>query len=184
VVAANFLDGAWLARWRALIPQYVQWHLAREAEGWWFGAGEVKREIEIVTPRGRKLRLRGQLDRVDLRETAAGEVTAAAVIDYKTRNRRALQEALAHPGEDVQLPVYALLWGGPVAAALFLSIDRDGVEQVLLTEPVSVAAAAVGARLAAIYDALHEGAPLPAQGIDAVCEYCEMHGLCRRNFWR
>ena len=183
VIAANLLDAAWLARWKALIPEYVQWHLAREAEGWRFGEGEVRREIEIVTPRGHKLRLRGQLDRVDVREAAPGAVAPAVVIDYKTRSRRALQEALAKPGEDVQLPVYAMLWGGPVAAALFLSIDRDGVEEVSAGEDISEVADAVRTRLAVTYDALHEGAPLPAQGTDTVCEYCEMRGLCRRNFW-
>jgi ATP-dependent helicase/nuclease subunit B len=181
VIAANFLDAAWLARWKALIPEYVEWQIAREAEGWRFAAGEVRREIEIITPAGRKLLVRGQLDRVDVQETASGAL--AAVIDYKTRSRKALEEAVATPGEDVQLPVYALLWGGPVAAAFFLSIDRDGVKPVVPDDDASEHADAVRARLAAIYDALHEGARLPAQGIDAVCANCEMRGLCRLDFW-
>ena len=105
------------------------------------------------------------------------------MIDYKTRSYRALQEALSRPGEDVQLPVYAMLWGGPIAAALFLSIDRDGVKEVPAGEEISAIAEAVGTRLAVVHDALHAGASLTAQGTDAVCEYCEMRGLCRRNFW-
>jgi ATP-dependent helicase/nuclease subunit B len=185
VIAVNFLDAAWLARWRALIPDYVEWQLAREAEGWRFAEAELKREIEITTPEGRTLRLRGQLDRIDVRAGGQAEAgsSPAAVIDYKTRNRKTLQEAAADPGEDVQLPVYALLWGGPVAAALFLSIDRDGVAPVAMADDISGIAEAVRARLTAVYDALHGGARLPAQGIDAVCQYCEMRGLCRRNFW-
>jgi ATP-dependent helicase/nuclease subunit B len=183
VVATNYLDVAWLARWKALIPDYVDWHLAREAQGWRFEGGEIRREVAIVTPGGRRLVLRGQLDRVDVQADSHGVTRAVAVIDYKTRSRKALQDALDLPGEDVQLPVYAMLWGGPVAAMLFLSIDRDGVEGVAPAEDVSFLARAAAERLAACYDALHEGAALPAQGTDAACEYCDAGGLCRRKFW-
>jgi ATP-dependent helicase/nuclease subunit B len=34
-----------------------------------------------------------------------------------------------------------------------------------------------------MYDALHDGSRLTAQGVDAVCEYCEVRGLCRRDYW-
>ena len=36
---------------------------------------------------------------------------------------------------------------------------------------------------ARLVDRMNEGAPLPAQGVEAVCAYCEMHGLCRRRHW-
>ncbi len=177
-IAANLLDAAWLARWKTLIPDYVRWQLAREVEGWMFTAAEASRELTIETPGGRSLLLRGRIDRAD---TGAGG--AVAVIDYKTRRPEKLRDALKVPGEDVQLPVYALLWGGPVAAALFLSIERDGVAAVPLEADLAALAEDTRTRLADLYDALHEGAPLPAQGTDDACEYCEMRGLCRRDYW-
>jgi len=179
VIAANYLDRAWLARWQALIPDYLDWQRVREAEGWRFIAGEEQKEITITTPAGRALVLRGRIDRVDENENSA-----VTVIDYKTRRAQPLRDALAAPGEDVQLPVYALLWGGPVAAALFLSIDRDGVREVPLEQEVAALAQATRARLAALFDALHAGAPLRAQGTEETCEYCEARGLCRLDYWK
>lgn len=176
-VARNYLAQAWLARWTALIPAYLEWQREREAEGWLWHAGETDRRIEIVTPEGRTFMLRGRIDRID-----AGPA-GAAVIDYKTRSQKALKDALKIPGEDVQLPVYALLWGGPVAAALFLSIEREGVAPVEVDDDIGQLAEATRKRLAQIVDALHTGAPLPAQGVEAACAYCEMRGLCRRNYW-
>jgi ATP-dependent helicase/nuclease subunit B len=179
-VAANYLARAWLARWKPLIPQYLEWQRVREAEGWRFHAGEAKQELQITTPQGRTLLLRGRIDRVDQGRDNDG---AVSVIDYKTQRQEVLRKKLAAPGEDVQLPVYALLWGGPVAAALFLSLEREGVKDVALKEDINLLAQETSARLGLLHDALHAGAPMPAQGVDAVCQYCEMDGLCRRSHW-
>ncbi|RPI47038.1 MAG: PD-(D/E)XK nuclease family protein, partial [Betaproteobacteria bacterium] len=179
VIAADYLASAWLARWQALIPRYGEWQRRREAEGWRFLAGEVERSVSITTPAGRVLHLRGRIDRVDGRD----EDRAVSVVDYKTQARERLDEKLAVDGEDVQLPVYALLWGGPVAAALFLSLDQKDVESVPLERDIEVLARGVRERIGRLFDRISEGAPLPAHGIDDVCRYCEMGGLCRRKHW-
>ncbi len=177
-IAANYLARAWLARWKPLIAQYLDWQRAREADGWRFRAGEVKRELQIETPEGRTLNLIGRIDRVD-----SGANGAVSVIDYKTQRQETLKRKVAEAGEDVQLPVYALLWGGPIAAALFLSLEREGVKDIALTEDINALAHETRERLGVLYDALHNGTTLPAQGVDAVCQYCEMDGLCRRSHW-
>lgn len=176
-VAANYLARAWLARWKPLIAPYLDWQRAREAEGWRFGEGELEKTLVIATPQGRMLKLRGRLDRVDTNGAAV------SVIDYKTQRQEVLRQKVTAAGEDVQLPVYALLWGGPVAVALFLSLEREGVKEVALVGDISALADATRDRLGELHDALHEGVPMPAQGVDAVCQYCEMDGLCRRNYW-
>lgn len=208
-VGQNYLAQAWLARWRALIPEYVGWQRARETEGWRWHAGEEKREITITTPRGAQFVLHGRIDRIDARDARAvrseekavrgealgvkgGEASPHAsrltpheysVVDYKTQSHQALRRKVEVPGEDVQLPVYALLWGGPVAAALFLSLERERVRAVEPDGDIRAIAAAARDRLAGMFDQLRSGAALPAQGADEVCEYCEMRGLCRRNYW-
>jgi len=177
-ISRNYLARGWLLRWKALIPDYIAWQRQREAEGWRWHAGEAERRIAIHTPGGRQLTLVGRIDRVDRRAD-----DSVAVVDYKTRAENKLKDALKVPGEDVQLPVYALLWGGPVAAALFLSIEREGVKAVAIEEEVSQLAQAARDRLGVLYDAMSGGQPLPAQGAASTCEYCDMQGLCRRAHW-
>ena len=52
------------------------------------------------------------------------------MIDYKAQAPKPLKDSLEMPGEDVQLAVYALLWGDAVTEAMFLSVDRKDVEPV------------------------------------------------------
>jgi ATP-dependent helicase/nuclease subunit B len=177
-LARSPLALAWLERWRMQIPGYVGWQLEREAGGWRWHDGEAQREIALTTPAGAPLRLRGRLDRIDCHADGHTEV-----IDYKTRAENALKQQLKTPGEDVQLAVYALLWEAPVTAAQYLSLERDGVTTVPLPQPPQQAAAAVRERLLRLFDAMRAGAPLPAQGVQAACKYCEMRGLCRRGHW-
>src|SRR5262245_1556536 len=73
-VARNYLAQAWLARWKGLIPHYLDWQRAREAAGWSWQGGEVKKDLALTTPQGAALTLHGRLDRVDSREgERAGE---------------------------------------------------------------------------------------------------------------
>jgi ATP-dependent helicase/nuclease subunit B len=175
-MARDPLARGWLMRWKALIPAYLEWQHAREAEGWRWQAGEAQRELMIKTPRARVIKLYGRLDRVD--QHAQG---ASAVLDYKTRTAEALKKTLETPGEDVQLAVYSLLSQG--AAAQYVTLDRDAVQTVALPGDAGEAGAAARERLARLVDALHDGHALPAQGAPNACEYCEMHGLCRRGHW-
>jgi ATP-dependent helicase/nuclease subunit B len=141
----------------------------------------MKREIVIELPGGGSLTLEGRLDRVDRRDSQG--MRTFAVLDYKTRNAKALKDALATPGEDVQLPVYAALISEPVEGAFYLSLDRDAPVEVPVGDDIGEAVSEAVGRLREIFAALHAGAPAPAQGIDAACEWCEMKGLCRKDYW-
>lgn len=177
-VAANYLARAWRERWRQLIPAYLEWQRGREAQGWRVVDSEVARKVEMATPAGRRLELRGRIDRVD--RNAAGAVT---LVDYKTQRRELLRAKAEADGEDVQLPFYALLWQEPAAEALFLGMERDGVAAHPLKDDVNALAADVRERIGRLYDRLHEGAALPAHGNEGVCQYCEVSGLCRKSHW-
>jgi ATP-dependent helicase/nuclease subunit B len=190
----NFIDRAWLARWLSSVPAYVAWQVGREADGWRVSAVEADRFLAIDTPGGRTITLVGRLDRIDSlrddrrdsrrddRSSGATEATLA-VIDYKAQGADELKKRAAQPGEHVQLPAYALLVGEAAGETLFLSIARDEISPCAAGGHPGPAARANRDRLARLADRLHEGAPMPANGIEKVCEYCAVSGLCRRDFW-
>ncbi|HEY8607349.1 MAG TPA: PD-(D/E)XK nuclease family protein [Noviherbaspirillum sp.] len=164
-------------RWQKAMPAYLEWANAREAQGWRFLIGEQHFE-KILLWDGGQITLHGYVDRID--ENAEGE---RAVLDYKTRNVQSLREKLKE-AEDHQLAFYGLLSDLPVHAgtyvALELTRDKTGDAeakqfrqwQALLEERIVATLRDIGA-----------GAPLPASGIERVCAYCEMRGLCRKGAW-
>jgi ATP-dependent helicase/nuclease subunit B len=173
----NYLSHAWALRWDKLIPDYIIWQLGRENEGWRWQAGEVAKRVEFSLPGGQPLTLRGTLDRMDK------SATSLAVLDYKTRSPHALRAQLKVPGEDVQLPVYALLAQEEVTEACYVSLDQKAVKAVPLQEDMEELSRAVADRLTAVFAALYAGGSLPAQGVESVCTWCEMKGLCRRAYF-
>lgn len=181
----NFMARAWRLQWESAIDAYLSWQLKREEQGWRWYAGEFENGFSLQLENGESFRLEGRLDRIDQREFEGAKQTA--VIDYKARAASALQAKLKSAGEDVQLPVYAALAEAAhpdyqVAEAAYLSIERNGVKQVPYPEPHNIGEAHV-IRLHAMFEALHNRAPLPAQGVEKVCQFCEARGLCRRDYW-
>lgn len=178
-VESNFISRAWALRWEALVPGYVKWQCAREREGWRWMAGEEWREVSLPVDIGFTVTLRGRIDRIDCRRD---ESPRYALIDYKTQAREKLQRRLECPGEDVQLPFYAILFEQAVDEALYVSLDRDKVNGVSVPDPMDLAER-VRTRLKELFSLLLEGKGLPAHGQEAVCDYCEMRGVCRRDYW-
>ncbi|MDP1680243.1 MAG: PD-(D/E)XK nuclease family protein, partial [Burkholderiales bacterium] len=173
----NYLSRAWLTAWEKLIPAYLAWQRAHEAEGWQWHSGEASERLLMTLANGAPLTLKGKLDRLD--EGGAGR----AVIDYKMKAKEKLSKQLKLPGEDVQLPVYALLAGERATQASYLSFHQDAVEAVQPAGDIQALAAEVALRLQAIFESLHAGAGLPAQGAEDACALCDVEGLCRRSHW-
>lgn len=177
LLAQNYINHAWKLAWEAVLPAYLAWQQQREQDGWTVAEQEAPRRRLLTLDDGAAVELVGTLDRLD---RAGGRV---AVLDYKTGHPTKLRERLQDPGEDVQLPVYALLAGEPVADAAYLTLGRDGPKTVAFPRDIGEEASAVEARLTDLFRALRAGAPLRAQGREETCGYCEMAGLCRRAFW-
>lgn len=176
-IEADFVSHAWKLRWESHIPAYLRWQLERERQGWRWQDGELERTLAIPLENGRELVLRGRLDRVDRN----GSVLA--VLDYKTQSHSSLKKKLEIPGEDVQLPCYALLLGEMPQQAAFVAVDEKEVKLVEKERDIAGLAEAGQERLQTLFSALYRGASLPAQGVAHACEYCEMRGLCRKDFW-
>ncbi len=181
----NFTARAWRLLWESAIDAYLKWQGERESEDWRWQGGEVSSGFDLELDGGQMLRIEGRIDRMDQR--AVDGNPESAVIDYKARAYSVLQKKLREPGEDVQLPVYVALAEAAhperaVTEAAYLSIERESVKPAAYPDAQAAGQAHV-LRLQRVFEQMHAQAPLPAQGIDAVCNYCEARGLCRRDHW-
>ncbi len=173
-LAHDYLAQAWLLRWQALIPAYLDWQLENEDAGWRYQGSEVPFEINVA----QNLQLRGRLDRVDV---YVNEPENLAVLDYKTQSVQVLKNKLKEPGEDVQLACYAHVQAAGTAA--FVSLEDDTVLAVAPPDDIRDLAQFNIERLRTVFEEMREGAGLPAHGAEQICAYCEMRGLCRRGEW-
>ena len=174
----DYFARAWQSRWLAQIPSYIAWQIEREQEGWRWYQGEYDASQVLSLDNGGTIKLYGRLDRIDK------VADAYAVLDYKTSTSKGLKDkAEQDMNEDMQLAAYALLLGAEVGQAAFVSLDDGAVSTIALTQEPAAAAATCATRLVNLFNQIHQAVPLPANGIDKVCQYCEMRGLCRRDYW-
>jgi ATP-dependent helicase/nuclease subunit B len=163
---------AWHSKWGKIQPAYIDAWLNWVTEGWHYASGETDFPLSHNVPGLGEITLHGRVDRVDQK----GE--ARIVIDYKTGAASGLRKKLKDPGEAIQLPFYAWL---AEAAAAYLPINETPVAQIALDFDTDVDA--ISRRLPELLEAIAAGAALRASGIDAVCQYCEARGLCRKGMW-
>ena len=167
----DFAARAWLARWYRSLPAYLEWQSRNEADGWRYAGAESGFDLPLEG-----VRLRGRIDRQDVREQEK------RVCDYKTQNDQSLRNKLREAGEDVQLACYA--WATDAEHAAFVSIDNGKVKSVAPTHDVAQLARLNAERLESLMARIRGGAGMPANGIDAACEYCEVRGVCRKGEWQ
>jgi ATP-dependent helicase/nuclease subunit B len=173
-LAHDYLAQAWLLRWQAQIPAYLDWQQENEQAGWRYQGSELPFSIAV----SENLLLRGRIDRLDVRVDDAQSLT---IIDYKTQSIQVLKNKLKEPGEDVQLACYASAVNA--AAAAFVSLEEAPVQAVAPVQDIGELAQLNLARLQTLFAELHRGTPMPAHGAESVCGYCEMRGVCRRGDW-
>ena len=171
-VERDYLARAWLLRWQQAIPAYLDWQLTNETGGWRYQNGEVPFELPLTG----ELIMHGRIDRVDVQAEGA-----VRVLDYKMMEAGKLRNKLKEAGEDVQLPCYAHVYEADEAA--YLSIEKDRIVSVAPPQDLAELAQANTARLLKVFEQMRGGVALPAHGVDEVCVYCEMRGLCRKSDW-
>lgn len=159
--------------WPALRDGYLDWLAGHEADGARFVVGELDRTVQLGP-----VALRGRLDRIDRLPDGR-----ALVLDYKTERPEQTRRRVTAGTEDTQLPFYAALLEDDQLAAAYLSVpEREPTRGFDQPEVVELRDALVEGILHDV-QAIAAGAPLPALGEGAVCDWCEVRGLCRKDFW-
>lgn len=174
---AEFLP--FTANWPALRDGYLQWLVEHEQTGARFEAAEraaqaTLADADLPTP----LQLRGRFDRVDRRADGGLDL-----IDYKTEQPQKTQNRVKAGSGDTQLPFYALLAGERHTSAAYVNIsEREGTSS---HRPPHLPTLAAQLRAGIVHDMarIAANAPLHPLGEGAVCDWCEMRGLCRKDFW-
>lgn len=168
---------AYSVRWDKVIPAYVAWMQAHEEAGWQFDMGEIKNE-KTLEWQGGQIMLKGRIDRID--RNTNGEV---AVLDYKTKNLNDLRRRLKE-GEDHQLPFYGLLTDLPVSSGSYVALElSQGKAGDVAADDFERWVSELALAIKTSMSSIQKGASLPAHGVEANCQYCEMRGLCRKGAW-
>ncbi|NDP60607.1 MAG: PD-(D/E)XK nuclease family protein, partial [Oxalobacteraceae bacterium] len=176
-LARNAAALGYYVRWQKVMPAYLHWAAEREEQGWQFVIGEQQMERDLSWPGG-AIRLHGRVDRID--EHADG---TRAVLDYKTKAVQALRDRFKQT-EDHQLPFYGLLSTTPMSAGHYVALELTGSKTGDVAAPdYALWQDTLEHRIIEQMHAISTGAALPANGIDTVCQYCDVRGLCRKGAW-
>ncbi len=175
--AKNGAALGYYARWQKAIPAYLEWDRQREQEGWRFAVGEQWLE-RTLTWMGGQVTLHGRVDRID--ENEQGE---RAVLDYKTKDMQSLRDRLKKV-EDHQLAFYGLLNPQPPAAGHYVALEpRNDKAGAVEAKDYADWQEALEGQIVSSMQAIQQGAPLQATGIEIICQYCDVRGLCRKGCW-
>jgi len=174
----------YLARFEQLASSYVHlWLSEHEARGGIFRQAEM--ELNVPGPAG--VELIAQMDRVD---DVGGQEPATLLVDYKTGSQSGVRERVRARLEDTQLPFYAAVWKRSELAqaqprpvrAIYLAVDGETVKE-FEHEQVEASADRLVDGLERDLRRIQQGASLAPLGEGAVCSYCEVRGLCRKDHW-
>ncbi len=161
------------AAWPAVRDGYLDWLTQHEAQGAVFASGEMpqRQRIGPVT-------LIGRTDRTDTLPDGT-----VMLLDYKTEPVGKTRTRIQDPLEDTQMAFYAALLSHDTLRAAYVNVgERDGTDAYEQKEVVMARDALIDgvqsdmARIA-------QGAALPALGEGTVCDFCQVRGLCRKDFW-
>ena len=113
---------------------------------------------------------------------APGESTAL-VIDYKTESDSVTAQRIKTGAEDTQLAFYAALLSHDTLRAAYVNVGERGETKLHEQQEVVHLRDLLVEGIQHDFARIADGAPLPALGEGAVCDYCSARGLCRRDFW-
>lgn len=165
------------AGWPQVRDGYLRWLAQHEARGATF----EQAELQTSQPLG-ALQLIGTIDRIDA-VSATGESTSL-VIDYKTESDTVTRKRIGAGAEDTQLAFYAALLSHDTLRAAYVNVGERGETQMHEQSEVVHLRDLLVEGIQHDFERIAAGAPMPALGEGAVCDYCAARGLCRKDFWQ
>ncbi len=176
--------------WAKTREAYLAWLAGHEASGARYDAGEVKKSFPL-TVEGKAVNLVGTLDRIDVNDAASGG--ERWLLDYKTESLQKTKDRInKNADEDTQLAFYAALVSNdadssdaPIHAAYVNLVERAKGKDVTSTNELVGLEARRDALLDGIWGDLTSmaaGQALRALGEGDACTFCQVRGLCRRDF--
>ena len=176
VIEHRFSDQLWLQRWLNLIPKFIDWEIQRQVTH-----TPHKHEAPFERNINATITLNGRIDRIDRID---GPASAYAIIDYKTGQTPSQKSVVA--GEQVQLPMYAFLYEN-CNQVEYVNIGKDNnvkTESTLKDSQLDDLISEHRSRLVEFANALNNDIPFTALADDDTCEWCEVRGLCRKDYWQ
>jgi len=185
--------------WPKTREAYLAWLTKHEASGARYEAGEVKKSFPL-TVEGKTVNLVGTLDRID-KDTASG---ARWLLDYKTEALQKTKNRISKDAdEDTQLAFYAALVSNDAQQnevdsshqsdasirAAYVNLveranDKNGKDGTSTNELLDLESRRDDL-LDGIWGDLSNmaaGHGLRALGEGEACTYCQVRGLCRKDF--
>jgi len=169
----NFNNILWLQRWKNLIPSFINWEIKRQSE-FSPNSHEYNSQLKISD----KLSLKGQIDRID------SSNKTLAIIDYKTGVTPKRMDVIS--GEKVQLPSYALL-STNCSRVEYVNIGADNTvspKAIIKDEELLNLTQQHLVRLKVFAKKLETDMELPALSDDENCDWCDVKGICRKDYWK
>ena len=159
--------------WPAVRDGYLQWLQDHEAQGAVFASGETPQRQEIG-----KVTLIGRLDRSDVLPNGT-----VMLLDYKTEPVEKTRNRVADPLEDTQMAFYAALLPNDTLRGAYVNVgERNGTDD-FEQKDLMMARDALVDGVQHDVQRIADGAALPALGEGTVCDFCQVRGLCRKDFW-
>ncbi len=172
-IGHGFSDELWLHRWQTLIPKFIKWEIQRQNT-----FTPIDHEISISKKLNDTISLSGRIDRIDTSNNGN------AIIDYKTGQIPSRTSIFS--GSHVQLPTYALL-DKNCSQVEYVAIGKNNdvkTESVINNGELNELVSANKNRIDEFCNALNDDIQLTAHADDEICRWCDVRGLCRRDFWK
>ena len=181
LVGSRGIVHGWMTRLRGLFEHYLEWQVQREKDGWTIVEMEADFERNFMTEGGISRKFFGRVDRID--EQSVNGDRKRVVIDYKSRAKGILKKIISSYDEDTQLISYVSLQPDNKTKAMYLALDKNAVDVVELeTQDIESSIEEHLNRLESLFSQMEKGQVLPANGAPSICRFCDVQGLCRKDF--
>ena len=173
-------------KWLKQIPLLVEWQLGQESDGWTFAQSEKNVEFSLQLTGGDLITIYGRVDRVDIKDNLDLKVW-----DYKFKDGDQLKKSKEQLLDDPQILIYSKALTEihqhryrEVKKAGWVSLREAKEEQRdLEIEVTPETLKQIEEQIREDLNQIWTGVPMPANGPQQVCKYCDARGICRKGMW-